>query len=498
MRRALLIAAREYKQVTSTRGFWILLLALPFAFGVGQIAARWVKPETTAAYVLADASGRYGRVFEQRLEIDHQRAVLNDLATYVRRWAPGPGTGAVWDSGPRGFDDHEVEGFIASGGVDHALARIAPRLAPGAPRFHTDPPEYLSATDKLAPVDQGPAAFEAAVTPRIGEKVMTSAGPRRLSEAIYIPKAFGPSGPPVRVWVRADPDADLVKVLRTELSGALRLDALSASGVAPAAFARIAAVNAPLDITVPRKDHTPSQLLARSVLPLALAYLLLISVITTGGMMLQGLIEERSNKLLESVLACVTPRELMYGKLLGLGGVGLTTITAWVACAVAAVFLTPGDVGGFLRSSLQSAAHPWMAFALIFYFLSGYAVVSAIYLAIGSLSESMQDAQAYLTPVILVIMMPIVFMMTAVVNDPGSVLPHILSWIPLYTPFAMLVRLGGGVSWTEAVGTGAVLVAFMVLEILAVGRIFQVSLLRTGQPPKLGSLLGLVVRKQVD
>jgi len=497
MRRAFLIAAREYKQVTSTRGFWVLLLALPLALGLSQLAGRWIKPEATAAYVLADVSGRYGRALEQRLEIDHEREVLSDLATYVRRWARGPGTGALWDSGPRGFDDHEVEAFMASGGLAHAIEQISPRLAPGAPGFHADPPEYLPAADNPAPSDQGPAAFGAAVTPKIGEKVMTSAGPRRLSVAIYIPKAFGPSGPPVRGWVRADPDADLVKALRTELSGALRLEALSASGVAPAEFARIAAMNAPLSITIPLKDHTPTQLLERSILPLAMAYLLLITVMTTGGMMLQGLIEERSNKLLESVLACVTPSELMYGKLLGLGGVGLTTVLAWVACAAAALAI-PGEVSDFLRPAVQSAAHPWMVFALIFYFVTGYAIVSAIYLAVGSLCDSVQDAQAYLVPVVLVIMLPVLFMMMSVVRDPGGALPHILSWIPLYTPFAMLVRLGGGVSWTEAVGTGVLLLAFMALEVVAVGRIFQFSLLHTGQPPKLGALFALIIRPGSD
>jgi ABC-2 type transport system permease protein len=497
MRRAFLIAAREYRQVTSTRGFWVLLLALPLALGLSQIAGRWIKPEATAAYVLAAASGRYGPAIQQRLAIDYQRGVLSDLVSYVRRWARGPGTGALWDSGPRGFDDQEVEAFLAAGGLPHALGQIAPRLAPGAPAFHADQPEYLSAADKLAPVDQGPAAFGAAVTPRIGEKVMTSAGPRRLSVAIYIPKAFGPAGPPARVWVRANPDADLVKVLRTELSGALRLEALSASGVPPAEFARIAGVNAPLSITIPLKDHTPTQLLERSILPLAMAYLLLITVMTTGGMMLQGLIEERSNKLLESVLACVTPSELMYGKLLGLGGVGLTTVLAWVACAAAALAI-PGEVSDFLRPALQSAANPWMAFALIFYFFTGYAIVSAIYLAIGSLCDSIQDAQAYLVPVVMVIMLPILFMMMSVVRDPASALPHILSWIPLYTPFAMLVRLGGGISWTEAVGTGALLLAFMALEVVAVGRIFQVSLLRTGQPPKLGALSASIIRPGSD
>ena len=69
----------------------------------------------------------------------------------------------------------------------------------------------------------------------------------------------------------------------------------------------------------------------RSILPLAAAYLLMMSLMLSGSWMLQGTVEERSNKLLETVLACVSPEELMYGKLLGTVGVGLFMIAVWIA-----------------------------------------------------------------------------------------------------------------------------------------------------------------------
>ena len=72
-------------------------------------------------------------------------------------------------------------------------------------------------------------------------------------------------------------------------------------------------------------------MLVRSILPLAAAYLLMISLMLSGSWMLQGTVEERSNKLLETVLACVSPEELMNGKLLGTAGVGLFMIAVWIA-----------------------------------------------------------------------------------------------------------------------------------------------------------------------
>jgi ABC-2 type transport system permease protein len=118
-----------------------------------------------------------------------------------------------------------------------------------------------------------------------------------------------------------------------------------------------------------------------------------------------------------------------------------------------------------------------------------------IFLAIGSLSNSMQDASAYMMPVIMVVMLPIVIMVTSSFRNPDGLFPHILSWIPVYTPFAMLARLGSGVSLREIIGSGLLLAVFLVLEITLLGRVFRASLLNTGQPPKLAALLKMMLRE---
>jgi ABC-2 type transport system permease protein len=378
------------------------------------------------------------------------------------------------------------------------MRQIAPRLPTDAPAFRAAPQPVLPAEGTLAPTDEGPAAFGDALATSLQGDVPTSEGKRPLALAVYIPKDFGTSGAPAHIWTNGRLNSVLIETVRTELTGALRSEALSRAGLAPAAFARIEAVSAPLTVTAPPPGRGRTQIAERSILPLAMVYLLLLTVIITGSMMLQGLIEERSNKLLESVLACIRPGELMYGKLLGLGAIGLTTVIVWAGCAVGAALAMHGAVADLLRPSLESFDHPWIAAALIFYFLAGYLVVSMIYLAIGSLSDSMQDANAYLVPVVMVIMLPIVFMMLAVVQNPNGILPQVLSWIPLYTPFAMLARLGSGVSAAEMLGTGGMLIAFIALEVVLLGRPFEVSLLRPGQPPKLGALVRLMLRPQAD
>jgi ABC-2 type transport system permease protein len=131
---------------------------------------------------------------------------------------------------------------------------------------------------------------------------------------------------------------------------------------------------------------------------------------------------------------------------------------------------------------------------LAFYFFSGYLMLAMLYLTIGSLSNSMQDAQAYLMPVTMGVLLPVMLMVMSSLQNPGGWLPEVMSWIPLYTPFAMLARMGMGVSLMEVLGTGILLVAFVALELLLLGRVFRASLLNTGQPPKLGAFVKLMLR----
>ncbi len=136
----------------------------------------------------------------------------------------------------------------------------------------------------------------------------------------------------------------------------------------PDAAARIENLQAPVAVSAPPAGGGRSQMIVRSFVPLALAYLLLMAALVTGGMMLQGVIEERSNRLLEAVLACVEPRELMVGKLLGLGAVGLCIIVAWIGCALLAAFAIDGAVADYLRPSLTALNQPWMIPVMAFYF----------------------------------------------------------------------------------------------------------------------------------
>ncbi len=486
-----IVAQREYRQIVRTRAFLISLLGLPLIIALVVAVSIRLQPPQGEAFAVLDRTGVEGAAIEQAIEIDYQRTVMTRLAGYGEgRDAAAMAAGEAWAGGPRWFSDAEVKDFMAKGGADAAVRTLAPGKADVAP-FEAPDRRFLPTTKQasLAP-DAGPEAFRNAFRP--GPKAMapTAVGPRPLSLAIYIPAGFS-QGEPVRMWTSGRTNPALISLVQAELTRARRGQVAVEAGIDPGAIARINAVTAPSLIMAPPRSES-TRLALKSAIPAFLAYLLMMTVIITGSMMLQGVIEERSNKLLESVLACVTPDELMLGKLFGICAVGLTVVIGWGLFVAVAFHLAPPAVTAPMRDMMGTLNSPVLLAAALFYYLAGYFTISMLFLAVGVLSDSMQDAQGYLTPLMLVVILPFALVLPQAVAGGSGTALTVLSWIPLYTPFAMLSRLGLGVSPAEVIGTGVLLLAFLGLELFLIGRLFRASLLRSGQPPKLGAIIRLM------
>ena len=230
-------------------------------------------------------------------------------------------------------------------------------------------------------------------------------------------------------------------------------------------------------------------MLIRSILPLVACYMLMMSLMLSGSWMLQGTVEERSNKLLETVIACVSPEELMYGKLVGTVGIGLSMIAVWMLCGVGAAYATQGAIADMIRPALDPLNSAGTIATMIYFFVAGYVAIAMFFLAIGAMSDSMRDAQGYLTPVMMAILIPITILIQGILSGGGGVGIEVLTWIPIYTPFAVLARLGSGIPAWEVVTTGILLAAFIAVELVLLGRLFRASLLASGSRPDLKTVL---------
>jgi len=299
-------------------------------------------------------------------------------------------------------------------------------------------------------------------------------------------------------WSDGPPPASLMGALQDTLTRAMRLRFIQAQGLSRATAVQAGEIAPLIAVNRPPQGKGQEQVVIRSILPLMVSYLLLMSLMLSGSWMLQGTVEERSNKLIETVLACISPDELMYGKLVGTVAVGLTMVAFWIGCAIAAAFATQGMIADFLRPALAPLAQPTVAIAMIYYFLAGYLMISMIFLTIGAMSDSFRDAQSYLSPVMLVIAMPFAIIAQAVLHDPSSLGVRIMSWIPIYTPFTMLARLGAGVPVWEVIGCGVTLALFVAVEVVLLGRVFRASLLGGGSKPNLARIGRLMRGREVE
>lgn len=484
----LLVAKREFRQIVAMKSFWLTLLILPAALAIGPLFARSLdEPESERLVIFDQSGGAAAQAMEDRFELENDRHVMRDLANFVRKQKLEEKLPrASWAKSDRWFSDADVAAFRASGGVDAASAEINAVKDEEAPRFKPHAPGYVvvRGTDDLA--GAGDATMQARV-----DRLFARNKADKKSGADYVllvGKEF-PRDPNVRLWSSEQPDTEFVATIQDVLTGELRLGLLQSQGVERGNAQMIQEARPLIAVTSPPPGGGAREsVLIRSIVPLAAAYILMLSLLLSGSWMLQGSVEERSNKLIESLLACIRPEELMYGKLLGSLAVGLSMIGVWVVCAAVAVYAGQGAVADLIRPALDPLTSPFNIVTMIYFFIAGYVAISIIFVAIGALANSMSEAQGYLMPVMLLILLPITFLINTIIAGKEGLLIQVLTWVPLWTPFAVLARLGMGIEVWVVLATGAFLAAFVILELVFLGRLFRASLLSTGQKPGIKQL----------
>jgi ABC-2 type transport system permease protein len=224
----------------------------------------------------------------------------------------------------------------------------------------------------------------------------------------------------------------------------------------------------------------------RMLVPLFLALLLMMSLISTSSYLVQGVAVEKENKLVEVLLSSASADEILAGKLVGLGAAGLLQVGIW--CSML------GGVALTFASRVASAGLyvPWPAvFAAVPLFLLGYLFIGSLMLATGSLGNTMRESQqlamAWSIPTVLPLML-----MSVLMSQPHGTLSRVMSWIPFTAPLTVVTRLSldpDGISAAEILGSALVLALSTWLATKLAARLFRVGLLLTGARPRLGDLL---------
>ena len=482
----LLVAGRELRQVVLLKSFWLTLLLVPVGLALGPVLADSFEDDEPTRVVVVDRSGgAVAAAIEARFAEAEDRALMTALSRYVwRHDLQSAAPDAPWAQHGYVYGPADIAAFRAAGGLEAALAAIAKVKPEATPDFDPPPADYAFAKPSAALVAAEGAAFKAAADAALeadGEGEGEGEGAAGTDVVVEIAAAF-PADPRVAVFTKDQPRTSFVTMLQDVLTAKLREGLLARQGLsAEAAAAANQAVPA-IALTMPRPGGGAQEaMLIRSIVPLALAYILLMALMLSGSWLLQGSVEERSKKLLESVLACISPEELMYGKLLGALGIGMSMLVVWLGAAVVAAFATQGDIADMIRPALEPVSGAGPIITLIYFFIMGYVAIAILFVAIGAMADTMNEAQGYLMPVLFGTMLPVFFLIQAVLSGGAGTMVQIMTWVPVWTPFVVLARLGSGISTPELIGAGVLMAAFVAAEVVLIGRLFRASLLAQGQ-----------------
>jgi ABC-2 type transport system permease protein len=225
------------------------------------------------------------------------------------------------------------------------------------------------------------------------------------------------------------------------------------------------------------------------LLAYVLFFLLYLVLMIWGQQVLQGVLEEKTSRVVEVIASAARPFDLMMGKLLGIGAAALTQFVVWMATAVAltapqvigAMALLPDDIG---LPEIRVVQVLWV----VVFFVLGFFVYSTMYAAVGAAFDNLQDAQNMIAIPTFSIVLPLFFMFP-VINDSNSLLAVVVSLIPLMTPILMPLRIAVEMPpWWQLALAVLLTSAFVVLMVALAARIYRVGILMYGKKPTVREL----------
>ncbi len=284
----------------------------------------------------------------------------------------------------------------------------------------------------------------------------------------------------------------------------------------------LAAIETPVNIQAIRIRQDGEFISDHPEVSMALGFmsglLIYLFIFLFGSQVLRGVLEEKTNRIVEIIISSVRPFQLMAGKILGVGLVGLTQFLIWVVLTFAIVagfqlgmpelfrftpdeqvFITGSQalnaeellrqretvqqydtLAGQVVSGLSAVNFPVMILSFIFFFLGGYLLYAALFAAIGSAVDNEADTQQFMLPVTVPLLFAFI-MAQMVMSNPSGPVALWLSMIPLTSPVIMMVRIPFGVPYTELALSAGLLIGGFVFTTWLASRIYRVGILMYGK-----------------
>lgn len=421
------VAKREYLQRAKTKAFWIATLILPlFVAGISIVPALLLsKTKSSQRIVVVDETGRVGNSLVARMNA-HEAEKPKDEKTPLRR------------------NRRNEAGNVS----------------------------FQAQTEPVAADRQAQRAD-------LDKRVMD----KSLDAWVWIgPGVF--EDKPVEYHARSVSNVFTQEALRDELSSVVRQERFREAGIDPA---RVDELSRSVHLDPQRVSATGSRAegsLGAAALAMVLFLMLYISILMWGQQVMQGVLEEKSSRVVEVVLSCVTPFELMLGKLFGICLLGLTQLGIWLGTML--VVTAPGLAASFAllpEGAVLPTLSPVMLINFVLLFILGFLAYATLYAGIGASFNNLQEAQQAAGIAMVFVIIPVT-VMYPVINDPNSTMATVLSLIPMFTPLLMPLRIAVDMPPFWQIALAYVLTSGFVLGMIWIcARIYRVGILMYGKKP---------------
>jgi ABC-2 type transport system permease protein len=299
-------------------------------------------------------------------------------------------------------------------------------------------------------------------------------GTEPLDAVVFLDRDDGK--PTARVWTARTTDDTVEDIIRDALKASNRKTVLEGAGIDPAVVEATEVFRPVVTAFSPKaagggevsfKDRLPQ------LMGLAGGFLLWSLIITGASILLNSVMEEKSNKILEVLLSSASATEILAGKVLGVALLTLTVLLAWGGIGAIGLLATVPDTAADIG---QVLLHGGMIGWFLAFMVGGYLMYAVLFAAIGAFCETPRDAQTLMGPIMMVLIVPMITMQMAL-QTPDAPLVTILSLAPFFTPFLMMARLPSDPPMIELVGAMAGMFAFALFMVWVAGRAFRAGAL---------------------
>ncbi len=465
MNKILTIAIREFLAVVLTRSFAFGILLPPVMIGVVVALTPILmnqKPPTVHGHIAV---------------IDHSGKVAEQLAN------------AFTESSIRSRREEETKQITDAAtkaiGVD---AKTQEQLTKGS-QLPGSEPSLPMLTVKILPPDTDLEAAKADMRAIAGKR-LSDMGPDPRLALLVIPSATvegevasgsdAISYPDFPLFAAPRLDVEVTRDIRTETGKAIVDARLKSSGLdASKVRGLISRPQADMQIVTAAGERKSNEAL-QMLVPGAFMFLIWISVFTAGQYLLTSTIEEKSSRVMEVLLSAASPIQLLAGKIIGKGAVGLMVLLLYSCTGVLALI-------AFAMLDLV----PWQNLVyMVIYFAIAYFSISALMAAVGAAVTEVAEAQSLMSPIMMLLIIPMMLWLP-IIRNPNSPFAVGCSFVPFINPFIMILRISGSEpipAW-QIPASMLVGAAGVVFAVWAAAKIFRIGVLMYGKPPNFATLI---------